>query len=847
VKHAATREVAPVSDGNGTKLVPTLARLGEAIAADRALDLLARKQLRARRKPIVPSGMDALACEVALQTLTTTVTSLAVAVPRGRTGLPALLGLYLVFQRWGRPQLRGSVLVATARGELSDSLRGLTLEGSLFEHMQIGKLVSRPVASAGTARPPARQAMMRSLDRRDLSRLSAAQGNLMFARLGAIPPPVPGVIGFAVVDTVGAARPAPGRLADPDSPDPWTLTYTTLLQAGSAQLWVGELGDPQFEAFCRARRIPVIRITWPLIAAAATLSPFGCGGELLSSRGVCECARARHPLVYQLVHDAQRDELTREAYTLMGMIRRRGDDMESPEPLHTAYRLTALITRLACPLDTYERAAAVGSPVFNLSARAMLADVERASRAAFSGRWADAYDRYWHTLVGVMRRLAKYAEGEPAKLHALFDVIVAARSARKTVVIRCQTETERRALRDTLQELDADTNVEVVTYKRRAAAGPADAGRRTVLLSPPPPWQAATLLSAEEGSLEALVYAYELPKLRQAIADTMSAFDDDRANTAALDTLRMPPVTNGTWRPPASELLVERAAFGKEEEWENTEATVPIPDRGQEDLWRELVDLWGSDLPESASGSGALGDVITDYDGFARLALFSNAPPVLLRDDRLVDVIADADGDGLDDVISKSPSELSAGEHIAFLPGTEHHSLREALMSAWDDTLATERQLFEPLWRSAIEGAVAHNGVGALAVSLQRHEATVRSWYEDRAAPQQPDDFLAVLTASKNPAAWKARAPIWRFLQTTRTMHRIIGKKLRGAIAEAISDAPDQPNIRKLERLTAAPVGDLLDAAEELVIVSVSPAIEVSLAECGRYLPPDHFLLKGIS
>jgi len=824
-------------------------RLEAAIAADRGLDLLASKKLCAGGTPIVPSGMDAVACELGLQLLTSNVNALALAVPRGRIGLPALLGLYLVCQRWGRPHLSGSVLVATARGELSESLRGLTLEGVGFDRMQVGKLVCRPGASGhprdGTVHPPTRHTMMRPLDRSEPRRLSQNDGNLVFARLGAIPAiPARGVITFAVVDTVGAARPAREHLADGESPDPWTLTYNALRNADSRQLWVGELGDIDFEAFCAARAIPIVRLTWPLVNAAAALRRFGSGGELLSSRGVCERALARPPLSYQLVHDAQRDELAREAYTLLGKIRGQVKGDEAPEPVKSAYRLLALTSRLACSLESYERAAAVGSPVFNLSARALLADIERASPGAFRGRWQNAYQRYWHTLIGVMRRLAKHAEGEPSKLHALFDAVVAAHTEGTPLVIRCQTETERRALRDTLQELDAEAGVEVATYARRASAGPAGARRRTLLLSPPPPWQAAALLSAEAGAVEALVYAYELPKLRQAVDEAELAFDDDRNNAGALDALRLPNLPTDAWRPPVCELLVERPAFGEFEERTDAEADVPIPDRDQEELWRELVDLWGSELPEPEYGDAGLGVAVT-YTGFARLVRFLNAPPALLRNDRSVDVISDADGHGLDDVISKLPGELAGGDHIAFLPGTEHHSLREALMTAWDDTLATERQLFEPLWRAAIAAAVERLGFADLARRTGRHEATVRSWYEDRAAPQQPDDFQAVLDAAGNPALWKARVPVWRFLQKTRTMHRIIGKKLCAAIGEALADAPDQPNIRELVRLTGAPVGDLLDAAEELIVASVSEPIDVLLAECGRYLPSDHPLLKG--
>jgi hypothetical protein len=129
----------------------------------------------------------------------------------------------------------------------------------------------------------------------------------------------------------------------------------------------------------------------------------------------------------------------------------------------------------------------------------------------------------------------------------------------------------------------------------------------------------------------------------------------------------------------------------------------------------------------------------------------------------------------------------------------------------------------------------------------ERHDATVRSWWDDRAAPQQPEVFETVLRASGIESALQARAAIWRFLQTTRTMHRIIGKKLRAAVSESLSDAVDQPAVRELEALTKTPVGDLLDIAEDLVVASVGLARRVALADCGHYLTYDHPLLQGDS
>lgn len=834
-------------------VAPTLARLSGCMSADPALRLLTHGQVKAGAVPLLPSGIDALACCLT-RPLLSDQPAVALALPRGSTGLPVMVALYLVMHRWALAHLHGSVLVASARGDLSAGLHNLTVEGVKFSEMKVGRLVSRPKPGTGghyfdgTPRPPVRQAMMRPLDRSGLRGLSQNDGYLLFARPGSIPtPPAAGVIGYAVVDTAGASRPAPGCLDQPDSPDAWTSAHRVLSGAGSRSLWLGELGDKGFEAFCGARAIPVVRVGWELAAAAASFEPFGEGGRLVSSRGLCRRAAARPPLDCRVVHDTERDVRAREAYVLLAKMRREAGSGPLPAPVKAAYKLVGLTSRLACTLEAYERAAAIGSPIFNVSARGLHHEVRQAESSQFRGRWKEAHRRYWDSLVGSVNAICRIAAEEPHKLVALFEELADAQVKQRELVICCQTETERRALTDTLEELEASEHVTVTTFARRVAAGDGSARRRVVLLGPPPPWQAPALLSGEEGSTLALCYSHEEPKLHEAVAAAELHFGDDRDNAAALDALRINADHRNGWHPQPSSRITQMPAFGEDEVQEVEPAVVELPDSENSELWRELVDLWGSDIDadrEPGSGETGAGEE-SAYSGVARVVRFVNAPPVALRDDRPVDVIADADGDGLDDIVSKLPGALAPGEHIAFLPGVEHHSLRDALMAAWDETLATERQMFEPLWRAAITQAVSRHGVAALALMCDRHEATVRSWADDRAAPQQPDVFETVLRASGHDAAFQARAPIWRFLQTTRTMHRIIGKKLRAAVAEALSDAADQRSVAELEQLTSTPVGDLLDVAEELVVARVGAARHIALADCGHYLNHIHPLLQG--
>jgi hypothetical protein len=815
------------------------------MASDPALGLLASRRVRADGIALVPTGVDALVCCLARPLLGGRQGGVAFALPRGRVGTPAMLGLYLVMQRWGLPHVHGSVLVATAQTTLSAELRNLTVEGVRFDRLRVGRLVSRPKPS----RPQVREAMMRPLDRGPAARLSQDDGYLLFGRVGSIPtPPARGVVSLAVVDTNGAARPRPGDTADFDSPDAWSTADRVLGAAGARVAWIGELGDVVFEAFCAERAIPLVRLDWPLLQQAAQFERFRDeGAGVLNASGLCRRALGRPPVALRVVHDSERDLHAREAYVLLAKMCRQGRTKPLPEPVRAAYELLAILSRLASPLDDYEAAAGVGSPVFNRSAAALWRTVRHADSSQFRGeRWKEGYRRHWDSLVGAVGSIYRAAAEEPTKLHALFDELATAKRGGRELVCCVQTQTERRALIQTLQDLGIDEGVVVATFAKRADAGPGDAPRRTVLLGPPPPWQAPLLLSGERGDTVALCYPFEEAKLRGAVGAAEAQFGDDRTNAAVLDRLGIASGSTNGWLPSDDDHVVALEDFGEPDDIPESSAVTPLPDPEDRSLWQDLVDLWGADI-DPGVGRAPVGDECSTagYDGMARIVHFENAPPVALRDDRPVDVIADADGDGLDDIVSKPPAELRVGEHIAFLAGTEHQSLRDALMAAWDETLAVERQLLEPLWRTAIESAVAKHGIAAVAARCGRHEGTVRSWADDRAAPQRSSDFEAVLRASEHDGAWQARAAIWTFLQTTRNVHRLIGKKLLAAVAESLSEAGDQPAVRDLEALTRTPVGDLLDTAEDLVVARVGPARPAALADCGHFLNPDHPLLQG--
>jgi hypothetical protein len=814
---------------------PTLGGLARLISADPAIGLLGRGAVRADGIALSPSGLDALACCIARSLLAGTP-SAALALPRGTTGLPAMLGMYLVMQRWAYRHLHGSVLVATAQRSLSTQLRNLTVEGVAFERLRVGRLVSRQRPGTDRSRR-GRRAMMRPLDRTAPVGLSQNDGFLLFAALGSIPaPPAPGVITYTVVDCFASSRPAPGRASDPDSPDAWSSAYRSTREADARSVWLGELGDPDFEAFCKARGIPLIRIGWDLAAEAAALSPFGQGRGVLGTRGLCRRVLDPRPIGLRVVADPERDEHSREAYMLLGKMRKRGRGGALPAPVRAAYRLLAICSRLGCTAETYEGAASIGSPVFNTSVARLRQEVVLAESSQFRDRWKEAYRRYWDSAVGELRALWRLAQEEPRKLLALFEEIAEAQTLGRQLVVVCQTQTERRALLETLKGLDATEGVLVTTFARPAAAGGAEEPRRTLLMGPPPPWQTPALLSAEAGDTVALCYPFEEVKLAEALEDAQRVYCDDRNNAAALARLfpAAEPAPSDGWAP--TEILGMRREAVFEIATEDDGPTSASPPGGEgEELWRELIDLWGSEI--DAPGRARTGDEVdldSGYGGLAHVLHFESSPPVALRADRTIDILSG------EEIVSKLPGELEPGDHVAFLPGHEQHSLREILTSSWDETLATERALCEPLWRGAITTAVSRIGIADLAGRCGRHESTIRTWVDGRAAPQRPEDFEAVLTAAGQNAASDARAAIWHYLQRTRTMHRLIGKKLRAAVAESISEAPDQRAVRDLEEMTGVAVGDLLDVVEELVVEQVDAARPVRLADCGRFLDLDH-------
>lgn len=830
---------------------PVVERLSVHAPGDRVFrNILSAGLLRAGSATPRPTRLDAAACTLARTLIAEDRNALALAFPRGRGTHPALLGLTLALWRHALPHVCGSVLVSTARGELSKTLRELRLDGSEFEELIVGRLVTENVPNTGgldfqgNPRPPRKRPAMRPLDRGPRKRLSQDCGYLLFARPNTLPPVELNIITSMVVDTVGTA--GPKLFARPDGePDSWTRTWELNVAARRNQLWLGELEDPDFLRFCEQHSIPLVQFDWHLINALTAPDYQGLGR--LTSAPLVSRARQRPAVAVRRVEDAERDYYAREAYMLLAKLKQRGGKTEEPEVIRTAYKLLGLLCRLPCTTQAYEMAA--GGP-YAESVERLWNSVDIANSSAFRGRkWVDAYKRYWDPIRSALRKLVRLGGDEDTcgKYEALIERIGEAQAQGEKLRVVCQTNAERAALKATLVDFDVDQDVVTVhSFGARFDYGGA-ADVVTLLFGPPPPWRSSILVSGEAGRVEVLCYPHEVARLRRRVSEAER--DHIAENLAALSELRI-----GTASCPAVAETGGRVddlpsyAVGAEDEPEDEFADqVPSP---QSDLWQELIAQYGDELPDG----GDLGDVddagpavVTPYDGISRLVRFTDAPPVFFRADAIVDVLLDEPENDDESLTAAVPvEELEAGMTIAFLPGG-HRSILDELLAAYDERLSLEAKMFEPMWRRALAGAIANHGVEGVAELTGRGTAAVHSWVRGRNVPQHDWRFKKLLEASGDEEAIRAQKPLWRYLTATRGPHRHIGKLNRWAIMEAASEERATTRLRELETYVGRDLEDLYDQVEPVTVMSVSGPVPVPLSHCGRYLPDDDPYLRSCS
>lgn len=786
-----------------------------------------------------PSGLDRIACAAARTVLAIPTGSVALAVPRGLSPAPVLLGLYLVSARVVMRRLGGtmcgSVAISTQRTELRDAARGLIFDGSELEDVvRVARLVPEP-------RPGKRvRAAALSLDRRHRKGLDQQDAYLLFQLPNRAPPVALNVISAMVCDTHAASVAS------------WEMTFERNAAARRRQVWLGELGDDEFEAFCARHGIALLRCDWPLIAAAARTH--GNGASRLATTGASERALQAPAVSFRVVeHDELDEELREVAYRLREM-RKRGRT-DAPDAVANASWLASVLTRSACPLSFFDAAVAH----YPMSRRALwlLERVTDAGSGAFRNRWKLAFDQHWTGVKGAAKqamRLLADAEEHP-KWWAVQERLGALQDGQRLRIL-CQTRAEARAMRDALlaselvDERDFGELVDVASFSQRAPQGPAG-DTVTLLLSPPPPQKAAIYLSGEAGAVEVLCYPFEVGRLRAHVARSVREHAGLPHNSAVVAELRrIAPSPNGHEPAPVDvDALVTRLpGYGDREP-----AGAPAPEDlklpgADADFWEHAADLYDTELPDDEPDRGdtdSEGDG-GSYSGYAHLVHFLDGPPMYMRDDADCTVVVDdPDHPGEYDIITLAPAQLGRGMRIAVLPGSERGGLLAELMAAWDEGLALVRRRYEGMYRRALDAAIAEHGLDGVAAAVRLTPDAVRAWRDDRAWPGTGPTLRRLLERSGDDEALHNQALIQDYFSRVRGAHRYIGRVLNDAVGETVLHEQGRDSICKLEEVVGRDLSDLFDATSVLTVESVSAATQISASVCGSFLDRDDPYLKS--
>ena len=817
---------------------PVLASLNPVIDSDRVLShVLADGLLWVGGQTVRVSGLDALACSVA-RSLIASPRSVALAIPRGRGPLPVMLGLYIALSRVIVGKISGgicgSVAVSSTRTELRDLARKLRFDGTMLgDAIPLARLVPEPMAESRRIRAAAL-----TLEKRSRKGLSQNDSYLLFMMPNRMPPVALNVISAMVCDTFGASEGS------------WQTTHERNVAAKRRELWLGELGDADFERFCAERDIPLLRADWPLIEAAG--AQHGCGASSLATGAVSARALEQTTIGYRVVRYPDVDEELRLITYALAEMRKRGRD-EPPEAMRHAGQLANLLARLACPVDFYERA--VLSHPMSHKVQWLLERVTDAGSSSFRNRYKQAFEQHWTTVKASAKDLVRTlsdADSAP-KFWAVGERIFALEDHQRIRVL-CQTRAERDALRDALRDGElvsdedlASQRVVIAAYNQRAAHGPVGTRTITLLCSPPPPAKAALYLSGEAGQVETLCYPFELGRLRFALRRATYDYAGARHNAAALIKLGFaaPAVAESADVPDPADVLVELEGYGERDvaahETPIEEPKLPDADAG---FWESAAALYDTELAlddDPDRPAPAMG-----VPGLAHLVHFLDGPPMFLAKDADCTVVVTPQRPGDEpDIMPLPPGELQRGMRIAHLPGSERGGLLSELMGAWDEGIALIRARYEPMYHRALDAAVAAHGLDGIAAVVRLGPDAVRGWRDRRAWPGSEAALRRLLELSADEEALRNQALIQDYFSRVRGAHRYIGRVLNDAVGETVLHERGRDSIRKLEALVGRDLTDLFDATSVLTVDRVAEAQVMPAGICGSFLDPDDPYLKS--
>lgn len=821
-------------------------RLARGIDADPVLAALDRGFLRHGIAKVIPAGPDRVACAVARAVAQQPESAAAVALPRGAGPLPVLLGICLALWRkrpaHGYGRLVGSVAVCTRRAELREFARKLRWEGDDLDGViPVGRLVGLPVADQRRIKAAAL-----SLDRSVRDGLDQQDSWLLFQLPNIAPPLAHNVIGATVVDCAAS------------SVGSWERTFERNVAARRRQVWVGELGDGDFERFCAQRDIPLMRLDWGLLEAAARA--WGEGSSALASDGLASRALDLPPLGACTVSDAEVEHWLKYLQQVLHEMRHSARFAEEPEVVGIARWTGALLARSAYPLRHYERAAA--RLAYSTTCGWLADRVNHATATPFRGKWKQPFYTYWEGVKAAVAQLRKLLDSDDhPKWWALCARLMDAVEAGERVRVLCQTRAERYGLIEALYgddcPLDADDLdrlVEVRAFSDRAEA----AGETTTLLCGPPPERFASIyLAGDAGRVEVLCYPHEVPRLRRRAESAWRDYTDPDANHSALDRLGLgtrPADSAVMYLPARDELVRELPTFQGRERFEADEPPLVELADPEDEFWATVAEL-GSKEPDEAADEQAAEDERRGGAGEAIRAVlvrFVDAPPMYLRADTEVTVV-DAGDDGQPAAHGVPAAELPVGARVAVLPGSERGDLLSELMAAWDERLALARMRYLPMYERALDAAIERLGMDGVARRVGLTDGAIYAWVRGKAWPGKALHLAMLLEASGDEQAIKHREAIHLFFSKTRGAHRFIGRVLNDAVGETVvAGGVGGENLRKLTELVggdeaaAEHIAALFDNVHVLRVADVEdPRDDIPAGVCGSFLDADDPYLKA--
>jgi hypothetical protein len=815
---------------------------------DPILAFLADGGLKDDLTPLKPSGVDLAAAALTREMLNRGHSQrIAFALPRGQHPLPLFLGLYLALGRLCLDGCRsflpllGSVGVFSTDQrlrELAPRLRVAGASGRFVEAIDIRRLRGDGdygMLNRGSQHGP----------------LDHTQHFVLLALPYVKPDLAPAAMRAAVMDATIAGR------------ETWEASFGWHTEQERRQIWLGELGERDFEDFCGRHDIPLVRFDWPTVSFCA--DTFGVGNGPLSTAGLCARALAGDGIpasieVRPVADGAINHELHRLERCFADWHRRAeklvAKGVEEPAVVPIARRLTYLLARLSCPVGIYDTIALDTPRVMHIATA--LRRVREATDKQFFGPWRKL-NGDWAAIRGGLSALHdRVREDEPKWFDLVFLLdSEAARTTRRRVVIRCATKVEAHALSAALLAegaVDADAfdsgwlSVHYFGVRDRALThGPVETDVLTLITEPPPPARSGPYLGAESGQLQALLYPCQIDRFERLAARASKSSDGSNANPTALHAIGLRSYSAETYRPqvPPQLIRLEPLVSGRRLV-DSAETVFGESVERMRDHWDEFLTLSDPDTLDAAGDCdqrGGDGGAATAGGATQQQALvvwLSDGKGVLLPAGGSVDTLVG------EQVITRPVRSLPAGARVVLMEGSERGSATSELFAAWDSNYAPA-QVYGPLYRQAVQAAIDNaGGCAELAVELGVTEQTVRNWRDgDVIGPDSEANLAAVLRRSGNVPAIANQARIQLYIKRLRGAHINLGKAFSRAVVDHFVD-PDNAARARLEADTGRDLSELFDSVRLRVIDRVEPQPRnVPVGILGRPLLATHDALTG--